>query len=217
MTLAIFDLDHTLLDGDSDYLWGQYMVENQIVDEHEYRRRNRVFYEDYQRGELDNDTYLEFALAPLTRYSIEELYTWRADYVENWIKPIIAPGARDLLERHRRQNHELLIISATHRFITGPIAELLQVPTLLSTEPEIVDNRYSGRYLGTPTYREGKVTVLREWLANTDHNFDGSYFYSDSINDLALLEQVDNPIAVHPDDELKAIACSRGWKIIGLK
>jgi phosphoserine phosphatase len=192
MTLAIFDLDHTLLDGDSDYLWGQYMVENQIVDEHEYRRRNRVFYEDYQRGELDNDTYLEFALAPLTRYSIEELYTWRADYVENWIKPIIAPGARDLLERHRRQNHELLIISATHRFITG-------------------------RYLGTPTYREGKVTVLREWLANTGHNFDGSYFYSDSINDLALLEQVDNPIAVHPDDELKAIASSRGWKIIDLK
>lgn len=217
MTLAIFDLDHTLLDGDSDYLWGQYMVENRIVEPQEYRRRNQAFYEDYQRGELDNDTYLEFALAPLTLHSIEELHAWRADYVENWIKPIVAPGAGELLDRHRQQNHELLIISATHLFITEPIAELLQVPTILSTEPEIVDNRYSGRYLGTPTYQEGKVTVLQQWLINTDHNLVGSYFYSDSINDLALLEQVDNPIAVHPDDELSAIASTRNWKIIDLK
>ncbi len=217
MTLAIFDLDHTLLDGDSDYMWGEYMVENRIVEEQEYRQRNLVFFEDYQRGALDNDSYLEFSLAPLTRYSIEELHAWRKDYVENWIKPIIASGVGDLLDQHRQQNHELLIISATNLFITEPIAELLQVPTILSTEPEIVDNRYTGRYLGTPTYKEGKVTVLGEWLTSTDHNLDGSFFYSDSINDLALLEQVDNPIAVHPDDELKAIAESRDWKIIDLR
>ncbi len=217
MTLAIFDLDHTLLAGDSDYLWGEYMVENQIVDAQEYRQRNQVFYEDYQRGELDNETYLEFALAPLARYSLEELYAWRADYVENWIKPIVVQGAADLLDRHRQQNHELLIISATNLFVTEPIAALLQVPTILSTEPEIAANRYTGRYLGTPTYREGKVTVLREWLTSTDHDLAGSFFYSDSINDLALLEQVDNPIAVHPDDELKAIAESRNWKIIDLR
>lgn len=217
MTLAIFDLDHTLLAGDSDYLWGEYMVENQIVDAQEYRQRNQVFYEDYQRGELDNETYLEFALAPLARYSLEELYAWRADYVENWIKPIVVQGAADLLDRHRQQNHELLIISATNLFVTEPIAALLQVPTILSTEPEIAANRYTGRYLGTPTYREGKVSVLRAWLTNTDHDLAGSFFYSDSINDLALLEQVDNPIAVHPDDELKAIAESRNWKIIDLR
>ncbi|MDH3636821.1 MAG: HAD-IB family hydrolase [Gammaproteobacteria bacterium] len=217
MTLAIFDLDHTLLAGDSDYLWGEYMVEKQIVDEQEYRQRNLVFYEDYQRGELDNDTYLEFALAPLTRYTLDELHAWRADYVENWIKPIIVPGAAALLDQHRQQNHELLIISATNLFVTEPIAALLQVPTILSTEPEIVAKRYTGRYLGTPTYREGKVTVLREWLTSTDHDLAGSFFYSDSINDLALLEQVDNPIAVHPDNELKAIAESRDWKIIDLK
>lgn len=217
MTLAIFDLDHTLLAGDSDYLWGEYMVANQIVDEQEYRQRNLVFYEDYQRGELDNDTYLEFALAPLARYTLEELYAWRADYVENWINPIIVPGAATLLDQHRQQNHELLIISATNLFVTEPIAALLQVPTILSTEPEIVANRYTGRYLGTPTYREGKVTVLREWLTSTDHDLADSFFYSDSINDLALLEQVDNPIAVHPDDELKAIAEARNWKIIDLK
>ena len=217
MTLAIFDLDHTLLDGDSDYLWGEYMVENGVVDESKYRRRNRVFYEDYQRGELDNESYLAFALEPLTRHPIEKLYAWRADYVENWIKPIIAPGAKPLLRRHREQGHELLIISATNLFITEPIASLLDVPAILSTEPEIVDGRYSGRYLGTPTYREGKVTVLRRWLADTGRNLDGSYFYSDSINDRALLEQVEYPIAVHPDDELKAIAESRGWEIIDLR
>ena len=217
MTLAIFDLDHTLLDGDSDYLWGEYMVENRIVDEQEYRERNLAFYQDYQRGDLDNDRYLEFSLEPLTRYDIEQLHKWRADYIENWIKPIIVPGAADLLSRHRAQNHELLIISATNFFITEPIAALLEVPTVLSTEPEIVDRHYTGRYLGTPTYREGKVTVLREWLARTGHDLDGSYFYSDSINDLALLERVDNPVTVHPDDELRAIAEARDWKIIDLR
>jgi len=217
MTLAIFDLDHTLLDGDSDYLWGEYMVENRIVDESEYRRRNQVFYQDYQRGELDNESYLEFALEPLTRHSIEKLYAWRADYVENWIKPIVAPGAGQLLARHREQGHELLIISATNLFITEPIAALLEVPTILSTEPEIVDQRYTGRYLGTPTYREGKVIVLHEWLSDTGRDLDGSYFYSDSINDRALLEQVDYPVAVHPDDELRTIAESRGWEIIDLR
>ncbi len=217
MTLAIFDLDHTLLAGDSDYLWGEYMVENNIVDEDQYRSRNQVFYEDYQRGQLDNDRYLAFALEPLTRHSIEDLYRWRADYVESWIKPIVVPGARDLLDEHRAEGHELLIISATNLFITEPIAALLGVPTILSTEPEIIGNRYTGRYLGTPTYQEGKVVALRQWLAETGHDLTGSYFYSDSINDLALLEQVDNPIVAHPDDELKAIAIERGWKIIDLK
>jgi HAD superfamily hydrolase (TIGR01490 family) len=216
MTLAIFDLDHTLITGDSDYLWGEYMVENNIVDEQEFRARNEIYYQDYQRGTLDNKQYLKFALQPLTQYSIEELNTWRADYVEKWIKPIIAPGARELLDNHRRQNHELLIISATHLFVTAPIAQLLGVPTVLSTEPEIIDNRYTGRYLGTPTYQEGKVTALHEWLAKSAHSMDGCYFYSDSINDLALLEQVDNPITVHPDEKLEAIAEDRGWPIINL-
>ena len=216
MTLAIFDLDHTLLNGDSDYLWGEYMVETGIVNAQEYRARNEEFYRDYQRGTLDNDRYLEFALEPLTHYTIEKLHAWREDYVEKWIKPIIAPGTRQLLDSHRSRSHELLIISATNLFITEPIAELLGVPTILSTEPEIVDDRYTGRYLGTPTYQEGKVVVLNQWLENTSHDLEGSYFYSDSINDLALLEQVENPVAAHPDDELKAIALERGWKIIDL-
>ena len=168
-------------------------------------------------GTLDNDLYLKFALEPLTRYTIEKLHAWRADYVDKWIKPIIAPGTKNLLDSHRARDHELLIISATNLFVSEPIAHLLEVSTILSTEPEIIDNRYTGRFLGTPTYQEGKVTVLRKWLTNTEHRLEGSFFYSDSINDLALLEQVDNPIAVHPDDDLKAIAESRAWQIIDLR
>ncbi len=217
MTLAIFDLDHTLIDGDSDYLWGEYLVASGRVDEREYRERNRRFYEDYQRGELDNERYLAFALEPLTRFSRAELDAWRADYVDTWIRPRIAPGAAGLLERHRRENHVLMIISATNRFITEPIAALLAVPNLLSTEPEIVDDRYTGRTVGPITYREGKVDALRAWLEHNGHDLGDSHFYSDSINDLPLLEIVDHPVAVHPDAELAAIAAARNWPVLDLR
>ena len=216
MTLAIFDLDHTLINGDSDHLWGEYMIENGIVDEQAYRQRNDLFYLDYQRGTLDNDQYLAFALEPLTHYTIEELHAWRADYVEKWIKPLVAPGTAGLLDEHRAKDHELMIISATNFFVSEPIGQMLGVSTVLATEPEIIDDRYTGRFLGTPTYQHGKVTVLKEWVVNSGHELAGAYFYSDSLNDLALLEQVDNPIAVNPDDDLKAIATARNWKIIDL-
>ncbi len=216
MTLAIFDLDHTLINGDSDHLWGEYMVKNGIVDELSYRQRNDAYYQDYQRGTLDNDQYLAFALEPLSRYSIEELHAWRADYVEQCIRPLIAPGTLGLLDKHRQLNHELMIISATNFFVCEPIGQMLEVPTVLATRPEIIDNRYTGRFLGTPTYKQGKVTVLNQWIADSHHELAGAYFYSDSLNDLALLEQVDNPVAVSPDDDLKAIALARDWKIIDL-
>ena len=216
MTLAIFDLDHTLINGDSDYLWGEYMVKHGIVDEQAYRARNEAFYRDYQRGTLDNDVYLAFALEPLTRYSLDELYAWRADYVDNWIRPLVAPGAADLLESHRQQGHELMIISATNLFVSEPIGAMLGVETVLATEPEIVDGRYSGRFLGTPTYQQGKVVALSEWLDRHGGTLAENYFYSDSLNDLALLEEVDHPVAVSPDDDLRAIARARGWKIIDL-
>lgn len=216
MTLAIFDLDHTLINGDSDHLWGEYMVEHGIVDELSYRQRNDAYYQDYQRGTLDNDQYLQFALEPLSRYSIEELHAWRADYVEKCIRPLIAPGTAALLDEHRQRNHQLMIISATHLFVCEPIGQMLGVSTVLATEPEIINNRYTGRFLGTPTYKQGKVTVLNQWIADSNHELAGAYFYSDSLNDLALLEQVDNPVAVSPDDDLKAIALARDWKIIDL-
>ncbi len=217
MALAIFDLDHTLLDGDSDYLWGEYMVANHIVDKAEYQRANKAFLRDYQRGQLDNDSYLQFALRPLTQHSIERLYQWRADYVENWIKPIVATGTAELLEQHRDRGDSLIIVSATNLFITEPIAKLLCVPYILSTEPEIVDQRYTGRYLGIATYKEGKVVALNAWLEGRDYSLDDSYFYSDSINDLPLLEQVSSPVAVNPDEELSSIANQRGWKILDLR
>ena len=216
MTLAIFDLDHTLINGDSDYLWGEYMVAKGIVDEQAYRQRNADFYQDYQRGCLDNDQYLAFALEPLKHHTIEDLHSWRADYVEQWIRPLIAPGAKPLLDRHRDNGDQLMMISATHRFVSGPIGTLLGIPTVLATEPEIVDNRYTGRYLGTATYKEGKVTVLKQWTKEQKMSLDGAYFYSDSLNDLALLEAIDNPVAVSPDDDLSAIARERGWPIIDL-
>ena len=216
MTLAIFDLDHTLINGDSDYLWGEYMVEKGIVDEQAYRQRNADFYQDYQRGCLDNDQYLAFALEPLTHHSIEALHAWRADYVREWIQPLVAPGTPALLDEHRANGDELLIISATHRFVSEPIGALLGIPTVLATEPEIVDERYTGRFIGTPTYKDGKVTVLRQWAKDNGLSLEGAFFYSDSLNDLALLEVIDNPVTVSPDDDLRAIATERGWPVIDL-
>jgi len=216
MTLAIFDLDHTLINGDSDHLWGEYMISKGIVDERAYRERNDAFYLDYQRGTLDNDQYLAFALEPLTHYSLDELHAWREDYVDKWIRPLVAPGTAALLDSHRVRDHELLIISATNLFVSEPIGQMLGVATVLATEPEIIDERYTGRFLGTPTYQQGKVTALTEWLGERADELANSYFYSDSLNDLALLEQVSHPVAVGPDDDLKAIALARNWKIIGL-
>jgi HAD superfamily hydrolase (TIGR01490 family) len=216
MALAIFDLDHTLLNGDSDYLWGEYMVANKIVDADVYQRENKAFLDDYLRGDLDNEVYLQFALKPLTQHPIDRLHAWRSDYVSNWIQPIIAKGTQALLDKHRAQGDELIIISATNLFVTAPIAELLGINQILSTEPEIINHQYTGRYLGTPTFKEGKVTVLNEWLKNSTHSLNNSYFYSDSINDLPLLEQVSIPVAVNPDEKLSIVAQSRDWQILDL-
>ena len=193
------------------------MVEHRIVDADLYKARNEEFFQQYQAGTLDNDVYLEFALEPLTRHSLDDLYRWRADFIDRWIKPIIFPGAAKLLQKHRDRGDTLLIISATHLFVTEPVADLLQVDHLLSTEPEIVNNRYTGRFVGTPTFREGKVTVLNQWMEDNKVNLEGSHFYSDSMNDLALLESVETAITVDPDDQLKAIAEARGWPVISLR
>ncbi len=217
MPLTLFDLDNTLITNDSDFLWGEYLVEHNIVDPLEYEEKNRQFFEDYEQGHLDIDSYLRFSLKPLAQHTVEKLYAWRADYVQTVIQPLVAPGTPALLEKHRQKGDTLMIISATNLFITEPIADLLEVPHILATRPEKIDGRYTGNYLGQPTFQHGKVLALQNWLNENNMDLAGSTFYSDSHNDLPLLEQVDNPVAVNPDDRLLAISRSRGWPVMDLR
>ena len=217
MKLAIFDLDNTLLGGDSDYLWGQFLVERGIVDREEYERENQRFYDDYVHGRLDIDEFLRFALQPLAAHSRAQLDTWHEQYLQEKIKPILQHKASELIDTHRRDGATLLIITATNRFVTAPIARLLGVDHLLATNPEIVDGRFTGRVAGIPCFREGKVSRLNAWLKETGMNLAESWFYSDSHNDLPLLELVTHPIAVDPDDTLRQHAQMKGWPIISLR
>lgn len=217
MTLAIFDLDNTLLGGDSDYLWGEFLIQQGIVDENHYRRENDRFYDEYKAGTLNIYEFLEFSLAPLARYDMEYLHRLRLQYMTEKIQTILLPAAQELLDRHRRQQHTLLIITATNRFVTEPIAELLGVEHLLATEPEVIGNRYTGRVSGIPCFRDGKVTRLRQWLSQQGANLKDSWFYSDSHNDLPLLELVSNPVAVDPDETLAWHAQQKNWRVISLR
>jgi HAD superfamily hydrolase (TIGR01490 family) len=217
LTLAIFDLDNTLIGGDSDHLWGCFVCERGLVDSADFAERNEQFYADYQAGRLDIDAYLRFALSPLVGRPREELDAWHREFMASKIAPIMLPRAAELIESHRREGHQLLIVTATNSFITRPIAEALGVSELLACEGEIVDGRFTGEPLGTPTYRGGKVTRLREWLALREATLDGAWFYSDSHNDLPLLEVVDNPVAVDPDSILRDRAHREGWPVISLR
>ena len=217
MSLAIFDLDNTLLADDSDYLWGQFLIEQGIVDGAAYERDNQQFYDDYRAGTLDIQEFLAFMLRPLAEHPLEQLLTWRAQFIEDKIHPILLPKAMELLARHGMAGDTLLIITATNRFLTAPIAELLEVPHLLATEVEFTAGRYTGRPIGIPCFQHGKVERLSAWLAETGHNLDESWFYSDSHNDLPLLGQVSYPVAVDPDATLAEHAQERGWPIISLR
>ena len=215
--LAIFDLDNTLLAGDSDYLWGKFLAGRGIVDAEFYEQENQRFYDEYKAGELDIFEFLAFSLKPLSEQSPVTLASLHRDFMAECIRPIITPAARQLLARHRDNGDILLIITATNRFITAPIAEELAVPNLLATDPEMVDGHYTGRVAGIPCYREGKVERLRYWLQQTGYNLAESWFYSDSHNDLPLLELVTHPVAVDPDETLANHATAKGWPIISLR
>ncbi|WP_210397146.1 HAD family hydrolase [Motiliproteus sediminis] len=217
MSLAIFDLDNTLIAGDSDHAWGEFLVEHELVDGAEFARANDRFYADYQRGELDIDAYLAFALQPLSRFTPDELRTLHQQFMATKIAPVMLPKAQALLQKHRTAGDFLLIITATNRFITGPIGDALGVDDLLASEPELIDGRYTGRATGTPCYQGGKVTRLHAWLEETGHSLEGSYFYSDSHNDIPLLEEVTHPIAVDPDEQLRQHAETNGWRVISLR
>ncbi len=217
MALAIFDLDNTLIAGDSDYSWGVFLVEKKLVDAEVYRIANERFYQDYKHGTLDIRAYLEFSLAPLTRFNQDELQQLHREFMQQHIEPLLLNKAKALLEQHRNQGDHLLIITATNGFITRPIAKRLGVDDILATDPEVINGRHTGKFVGTPCFQSGKITHLQEWLQHNHHSLEGAYFYSDSINDLPLLELVDNPVAVDPDERLTTIATERNWSIISLR
>ncbi len=217
MRLALFDLDNTLLAGDSDHAWGDYLCERGILDGVAYKARNDAFYQDYLAGKLNITDYLNFSLEILGRTEMAQLDQWHREFMRDCVEPIITPKALALLDQHRAAGDKLLIITATNRFVTGPIAARLGVDTLLATECEMLDGRYTGRTTDVPCFKEGKVTRLNRWLAETGLSLDDSYFYSDSMNDLPLLEKVANPFAVDPDPTLRAEAERRGWPVISLR
>ena len=217
MALAIFDLDNTLLAGDSDYLWGAFLTEHGIVDEEEFERENERFYREYKEGSLDIYEFLRFSFRPLRDNRPEDLERWRHEFLQEKIDPIILPKARELVERHRGAGDELLIVTATNEFVTAPIAERLGIENLIATIPEQKDGRYTGEVQGTPSFQEGKVARLLDWLQEARSDLAGSIFYSDSHNDIPLLERVDNPVAVDPDEHLQRHARGNGWPVISLR
>ncbi|MFV0478700.1 MAG: HAD family hydrolase [Parahaliea sp.] len=217
MTLAIFDLDNTLIAGDSDHLWGCYICEQGIVKHERYHQQNEQFYRDYQQGKLDVDAYLRFALAPLANQNADTLQRWHQGFMNTKIKPIMLPAAQTLVDSHRAKKHQLLIITATNEFITRPIATALGIDELLACEGEQINGRYTGNPKGIPSFAEGKVARLQQWCETRGENMTDAWFYSDSHNDLPLLSQVDNPVAVDPDNTLRAHAKEAGWPIISLR
>ncbi len=217
LELAIFDLDNTLLGGDSDYLWGRFLVEHGHVDGEWYERENQRFYDAYKAGNLNIHEFLRFSLRPLAEHAPETLARWHGAFMAEMIAPIMLPRAHELLARHRAEGRLLLIITATNRFVTGPIAEAFGVDALLATEPATDGACYTGEVAGIPCFQDGKVRRLEAWLAETGHSLDGAWFYSDSHNDLPLLERVDHPVAVDPDEKLTVHARARGWDVITLR
>ena len=218
MSLAIFDLDNTLLRGDSDHAWGEFLVEQGAVDRERFASENNRYYAAYLAGTLDIYEFLEqHQLRPLAEHDRATLERWRREFVRTKIAPLITPAAQALVEQHRARGDTLLIITATNSFITAPIAAAFGIPHLIATEPEERNGQFTGKVAGVPSYREGKVERLSEWLTDRHENLDDSWFYSDSHNDLPLLNLVDHPVAVNADEILADYARTRGWTMIELQ
>ncbi|MEQ1663340.1 MAG: HAD family phosphatase [Thiobacillus sp.] len=220
MNLVLFDLDNTLLAGDSDYEWGQFLIAKGVVDRDHYESKNRAFYDDYKAGQLDIYAFLAFALRPLATHSRAQLDAWHAEYMETRIVPMMTQAARDLVKHHLDSADLVAVITATNRFVTAPIAAAFGIPHLIATEPEERDGEFTGEVAGTPCFREGKITRLEQFLERQGTRLDcltSSRFYSDSLNDLPLLEKVQHPIAVDPDPTLREHAEKCGWPVISLR
>jgi len=220
MNLALFDLDNTLLAGDSDFEWAQFLISKGVLDREVHEAKNQGFYDDYKAGTLDIHAFLQFQLAPLARHARTELDAWHREFVATHIRPIIGSAARVLVQRHLDAGDLCAIVTATNSFVTGPICREFGIPHLVATIPAQEDGQFTVAPRGLPAFREGKITRVDAWLESLGlwwGSFEQSWFYSDSLNDLPLLAKVSHPVAVDPDDTLRAHAAARGWPILSLR
>ncbi len=217
MALAIFDLDETLISADSDNAWGEFVADRELVDPETHRQQNAAFFRAYKEGNLDIDAYLRFACKVLAEHDMAYLHALREEFFNERIKPMLLPQAFDLIESHRSRGDTLLIVTATIEFVTRPIASHYGIDELIAPVPEIRDNRYTGGIVGVPSFQEGKVIRIRQWLDENDATLEGSYCYSDSHNDIPMLELVTYPHAVDPDEKLRAFAEKNEWPVISLR
>ncbi|MDC3315401.1 HAD-IB family hydrolase [Candidatus Thioglobus sp.] len=212
MSLAMFDLDNTLIGGDSDYLWGEYLCEEGIIsDPVSFQKMNEYYYQQYEIGKLDIYAWAEFSFKVLTEYSLDKLNDLRQNFIQQKIEPIFLEKAQRFINQHKENGDTVLVITASNTFITSPIAKMYGINHLLATEPEFKDGRYTGKVSGIPCFQSGKIDNLMPWMDKQNENLKGSYFYSDSHNDLPLLELVDNPVAINGDPRLTAVANENGW------
>jgi HAD superfamily hydrolase (TIGR01490 family) len=219
MNLVLFDLDNTLLAGDSDFEWAQFLISKSVLDREVHEARNLEFYEQYKAGTLDIHAFLDFQLAPLSRHPREELDAWHAEFMATHIRPIIGAPARTLVQRHLDEGSLCAVVTATNSFVTGPIAREFGIPHLVATIPAQENGRFTGKPRGTPAFKDGKVERVDAWLEELGYwwgSFAETWFYSDSRNDLPLLSRASHPVAVDPDDALRDHARRHGWPILSL-
>ncbi|NDU85998.1 MAG: HAD family hydrolase [Ferrovum sp.] len=221
MRLTLFDLDNTLLSGDSDFEWGQFLIGLGVLDSADHESRNLAFYEDYKAGKLDIHAFLNFQLAPLARFPRHQLNQWHDRFMSERILPLISPAAQQQVALEQSRSHLVAIVTATNRFVTEPIAKTFGIDHLIATEAETnAQGEFTGRVRGIPSFREGKIIRVDDWLLSLGYHWDDfseSAFYSDSQNDLPLLERSSQPIAVNPDPVLNQVAKDRGWTRLNWK
>ena len=220
MDLVLFDLDNTLLRGDSDFEWAQFLISRGVLDREIYEARNQSFFDQYKAGTLDIHEFLDFQLAPLARHDRETLDRWHTEFMQSRVVPMIGRPARDLVMRHRQEGALMAIVTATNSFVTGPIARAFDIPHLVATIPAQEGGRFTGKPRGLPAFKDGKIARVEAWLESLGlyfGSFTRSWFYSDSHNDLPLLERVTSPVAVDPDPNLEQTAINRGWPVISLQ
>ena len=220
MNLALFDLDNTLLSGDSDFEWAQFLIEQGVLDRELFEAKNLAFYQQYKLGTLNIQEFLDFQLKPLARHPRSLLDAWHGEFMQRKVRPMMGHAARELVAQHRIAGDVCVVITATNSFVTAPIAREFGIEHLIATEPEQLDGEFTGRVEGEPSFREGKITRLESWMAQRGWTWDSfvdSWFYSDSLNDLPLLARVKNPVAVDPDATLRDHAEKRGWRIMSLR